>query len=323
LAQANHVQLLLACRHRTLSRAMLPRAASAVLALLVRCSCDADTLSLIQTSAQLARLSLETESCGRLVSNVPGDTEKMMNNNAKYHTHKADFYRPIPEVMAEHPSVDGYCYFNASAIYIYYQYGERDYVQNSAAGILGLMSPLYRGLNSGPKVTYHWEGDTVTTHLDSMNYVYDDLYGYSLGFLQGQGIDTALMSNSTAWEALSAEKCEQIQQQYQFSNDELILNDLLDINMPIMAMCYCAAGAPLPLLLSSPYVTKLAEYHSPRNCKKITQREFARHHYMKCALGHKNSADDMAYLHSRACLLDGGRIGHYSECPYSPAGIPE
>ena len=39
--------------------------------------------------------------------------------------------------------------------------------------------------------------------MDAPHYSYDDLYGYSLGFLQGQGLDAELMKNASGWIAIS------------------------------------------------------------------------------------------------------------------------
>jgi len=251
-----------------------------------------------------------------------GDVKTLFNNNYKYHTHKDDFNKSIVQVMREHPGVDGYCYFNASALYIQYK-GDKDYEKEVASSVLGLRTGnKYEGVNSGKLVTFDWEGETVSTHKDLDHYLYDDLYGYSLGFLQNQGLDTSLMANASAWEELSRQQCEKIQAKYQFAEEELVFMDLLDDNLPIFAKCHCAAGESLPLFLRlAPSVTKRANYHSPKSCERITKREFAKHHYMKCVLGYKNSAADMAYLHGRACLLKGGRIGHFTDCPWSPAGV--
>ncbi|CAL1158274.1 unnamed protein product [Cladocopium goreaui] len=150
------------------------------------------------------------------------------------------------------------------------------------------------------------------------NYVYDDLYGYSLGVLQGQGRTVEQLKDPAVWNELARAKCEEVQKIHQFTNDELVLADILDMNLPIMAMSHCSAGwEMLPEMRANPYITKKAEYHSITDCKKITDREYARHHYMKCLLGINNAAADAAYLFARACLLDGGsRIGHFSECPF-------
>lgn len=263
----------------------------------------------------------EVQKCGHLIPGCPGDPLKFFNNNEICHSNRADFSRSIAEVMREHPGEDGYCYFNASAMYIAYGGEVPDYVESVKGGILGLRTPDYKGLNTGPLVTINWEGESVSTYADLNHYLYDDLYGFSLGMLQNQGIDTSKMSDPQAWQDVSQQHCEQIQAKYNFSDDELIFNDLLDSNLPILAQCHCAAGVELPIYMRVPYVTEKAGYKSPTDCKTITKREFARHHYMKCVLGYENSAGDMAYLHGRACLLPGNRIGHYTECAYSPEGV--
>eukprot|EP00930_Biecheleria_cincta_P047054 TRINITY_DN32553_c0_g1_i1.p1 TRINITY_DN32553_c0_g1~~TRINITY_DN32553_c0_g1_i1.p1 ORF type:complete len:312 (+),score=50.51 TRINITY_DN32553_c0_g1_i1:39-974(+) len=263
-----------------------------------------------------------SQQCGRLVEGCYGNPLTSFNNNEICHTNRADFSKSIVEVMRENPGKDGFCHFNASAMYILYTGSDPDYVVSATQGILGLRAPTYMGLNTGPPVTYHWEGETVFSHADCSHYVYDDLYGFFLGALQNQGMDTAALSDPKAWEEISRHKCEQIQAEYQFKDDELIFNDILDMNMPIFAGCYCAAGIPLSAEQQADhYVTDKAGYHSPSDCKPVSKREFARHHYMKCVLGYKNSAADIAYLHARACLLPGNIIGHFSECPYSPPGV--
>lgn len=278
-----------------------------------------DMVSLLQTRADLRGKSGQThnasEQCGYLVGGLP-DFLSMGGNNGRVHSHGADFSKSLVQVMAEHPGVDGYCYFNDAAIYIQYVPDPRDYVAESRGGVEGLAqtSPLTA---NAPESTYRWEGPPVKTRVLRMHYVYDDLYGYSLGFLQGQGIDTALIFNSTAWEELSAQKCSEIQQEYQFRDDELVFNDLLDHNLPILVESCCAAGIPPDAVLLAPGVKKGSGYNGPDDCRPPTRREFALHHYMKCVLGHKNSAADMAYVHTRACLLEGGRIGHEEECPFN------
>ena len=43
----------------------------------------------------------------------------------RYHSNSHDCDRPLQDVLAEHPGMDGYCYFNASAMYVnfYEQHG--------------------------------------------------------------------------------------------------------------------------------------------------------------------------------------------------------
>mmetsp|Transcript_68978 Transcript_68978/g.125860 ORF Transcript_68978/g.125860 Transcript_68978/m.125860 type:complete len:345 (-) Transcript_68978:124-1158(-) len=284
----------------------------------------ADETSLIQIRQQkmTTRTAMGKAECGYLIGDVAGDPDTFYNNNRKYHSRGAEFSRSIIDVMAEHPGEDGCCYFNASANFMApIEAEEPDYVHLAGSSILRQRAPEYAGLNTGPLANYNFEGEKITSYIDARHYVYDDLYGYSLGFLQGQGLDTSKITNATAWEALAAESCAKIQQKYNFTKDELILNDLLDSNLPILAMSYCSTGIPLPKYMMVPYVTEKAEYHSAQDCKVITRREFARHHYMKCVLGHKNAGAEMSYSHARACLLDGNRIGHFEECPLSPMGM--
>jgi len=284
----------------------------------------ADETSLIQIRQQkmTTRTAMGKAECGYLIGDVAGDPDTFYNNNRKYHSRGAEFSRSIIDVMAEHPGEDGCCYFNASANFMApIEAEEPDYVHLAGSSILRQRAPEYAGLNTGPRVTFHIEGETPTSHIDSPDYAYDDLYGYSLGYLQGQGLDTSKITNATAWEALAAESCAKIQQKYNFTKDELILNDLLDANMPIYAMSYCSAGLELDETMKVPYVTEKSEYHSAQDCKQMTHREFARHHYLKCVLSNTNAAASMAYLHSRACLLEGNRIGHFQECPFAPEGM--
>ena len=170
----------------------------------------------------------------------------------------------------------------------------------------------------GPKVTFNFEGLEITTHMDASHYLYDDLYGYSLGYLQGQGLKSEMMSNSSMWISFAEEKCNKIQEKYNFQNEELILADWLDDNTVINTKVSCAAGMPIPPTVTQT-IRDAAKYKSFHDCEPVTRREFAKHHYIKCLLGYQNAASDGAYLNMRACLLDGGtRIGHFSDCPYSP-----
>ncbi|CAK9009343.1 unnamed protein product [Durusdinium trenchii] len=54
--------------------------------------------------------------------------------------------------------------------------------------------------------------------MDSSHYSFDDLYGYSLGYLQGQGFDPELVKNSSQWVTISRQKCLDIQAKYNFQN---------------------------------------------------------------------------------------------------------
>ncbi|CAJ1394417.1 unnamed protein product [Effrenium voratum] len=233
-------------------------------------------------------------------------------NACACHTHAADCYVPIPLVMQQHPHTDGFCYFNGTAFYVSFPGTE-----NMSEVILAMRGSDYKGLNTGPLVTYKFDGREISSYMDASHYLYDDLYGFSLGFLQGQGLRSDWMLNSSRWTQLSEQMCNNIQQEFNFSNHELVLSDWLDYNAVIAVMTACSAGMPAPGS-SKQSVLDMAGWQSPSSCRPVSRRDFAKHHYVKCILGYRNSAMDMAYLNSRACLLEGNRIGHLSECPYSP-----
>ena len=64
-----------------------------------------DSHSKIQSAKSL-------KNCGHIIGNqqeCDPSANFLCSNNCKIHTHGDDCYRPVPEVMAEHPGEDGYC----------------------------------------------------------------------------------------------------------------------------------------------------------------------------------------------------------------------
>ncbi|CAK9027188.1 unnamed protein product [Durusdinium trenchii] len=256
--------------------------------------------------------------CGRLIYEICDLTaNSFCSNNCKVHTHGQDCYRPVPEVMAEHPGMDGYCYFNQTALWVSpLPDNDQDFIEYAKEGILGLRKMGdYRGKDHGPLITFNFEGQVITSYMDANHYSYDDLYGYSLGYLQGQGLDTELMKNASGWIAISRQKCLEIQTKYNFQPEELVLADWLDNNVVISTKVMCSAN--ITAVHQPPDVKEKAKWRSPTDCEPITARDFAKHHYIKCLLGYPNSASDGAYLNARACLV-GNHVGHFTDCPYSP-----
>ena len=142
--------------------------------------------------------------------------------------------------MAEHPGIDGYCYFNQTGFWVTPLPRDPDFVEYAKVGILGLRGPLYRGKDQGPLITYNFEGRTITTYMDSSHYSYDDLYGYSLGYLQGQGLDPELVKNSSQWVTISRQKCLDIQAKYNFQNEALLfLKEFLFMLFPFNFRTSC------------------------------------------------------------------------------------
>lgn len=270
----------------------------------------------LASESEAARKSLEN--CGHLIQDAcDPNANASCSNNCRIHTHGHDCYRPVPEVMAEHPGEDGFCYFNYTGFWVDPLGDNPDYVQSASHAILAIRGSYYEGFKKGPLITFNFEGKAITTYMDAMHYSYDDLYGYSLGYLQGQGLEPSLLQNNTEWISVSKAKCDQIQNTYKFQNEELVLADWLDYNQVIATKVACSAK--LQPYLMSKSVLAAARYKSIDDCDPVTARDFAKHHYIKCLLGYPNSAADAAYLLARACLLEmGTHIGHFSECPYSP-----
>ena len=151
-------------------------------------------------------------------------------NHCDLHTHGADCYRPIADVLAEHPGVDGYCYFNYTAFWVQYQGPIPDFEAEAVVGIMYLRSMSegpkgYQGVNSGRLLNFNFEGapENLTTHMDLTHYLYDDLYGYSLGFLQGQGLDPAWMHNSSHWISLSKQRLYGVEQRFSVQHEFKVL----------------------------------------------------------------------------------------------------
>ncbi|CAK9036434.1 Uncharacterized protein SCF082_LOCUS21734 [Durusdinium trenchii] len=78
--------------------------------------------------------------CGRLINETCDPTaNNICSNNCKVHTHGQDCYRPVPEVMAEHPGMDGYCYFNQTGFWVSpLPDKDQDFIEYAKYGILGL-----------------------------------------------------------------------------------------------------------------------------------------------------------------------------------------
>eukprot|EP00438_Fugacium_kawagutii_P031186 Skav234746 [mRNA] locus=scaffold14:568580:569791:- [translate_table: standard] len=261
------------------------------------------------------------KNCGHMIGNVcDPSANNICSNNCAIHTHGHDCYRPVTQVMAEHPGEDGYCYFNYTGFWVTPVGDDPDFEQYAINGILGLRGTgFYQGLHTGPigpMWTFKFDGKVITSQIDLSHYSYDDLYGYSLGYLQGQGFDASMVKNSTNWISMVGERCEEIQRTYNFKDEELVLADWLDDNMVLLTKVLCSAGIE-PYAIIGPAVREKAKWKSVDDCEAITPRDFAKHHYVKCVLGYPNAASDAAYLNLRACL-NGNHIGHFTDCPYSP-----
>eukprot|EP00438_Fugacium_kawagutii_P002702 Skav218911 [mRNA] locus=scaffold328:464950:465259:+ [translate_table: standard] len=62
--------------------------------------------------------------------------------------------------------------------------------------------------------------------------------------MQGQGLDAPLVKNSTHWISIVAQRCQEIQRTYNFTDEELVLADWLDDNQVLATKVMCSAGLP-------------------------------------------------------------------------------
>jgi len=205
--------------------------------------------------------------------------------------HTADLYRPIPEVLAEHPGVDGYCYFEYHAPWMAYTQPPSavdDYLAKSQQAVKFMrQNPIMcsndPGMDKGPLSRISYEGDRGTvvlhSHLDCIHMRGDDVYCHAMGWLRNQRLDFGQISNATAWRALAEEECRGFQRKYNFTKDEISLGKHIDDQDWIW-------GGPA--------------------------RNLVLHAYHKCLLGH--AAEEMAYCQSLSCLLPGGEVGHGGWC---------
>uniref|UniRef100_A0A7S0AK62 Uncharacterized protein n=1 Tax=Pyrodinium bahamense TaxID=73915 RepID=A0A7S0AK62_9DINO len=153
---------------------------------------------------------------------------------------------------------------------------------------------------AGPEMALHYDGGNITwTHARSFIDIVDDPYCYSLGWLKGQNLDGALMSNRTAWEEVARRECEMIQEEYRFDDEEVTVGRHIFTTPVYFKQTWNSlkgAGPP------------------------ITKRLHKEHVYTKCQLGDGAPAE-MAYCYYKGCVLPGNRIGHSTECGYDLSGM--
>jgi len=214
--------------------------------------------------------------------------------------HSADLYRPIPEVLAEHLGVDGFCYFEFHAPWMGYTGSPLEVTDflslaedarvamRKSPDMCPLMSPIDKGMNKGPAMEIMYKGDngSIITlhdpHVDCIHINGDVKYCHALGWL-GNQVDTALMIDPDAWRTLAETECERLNQTYKFTTEEITLGKHID-------------DQPVIFGVNGP------------------ARNLALHGYHKCLLGH--GAVEMAYCAHLSCLLPGtsNQIGHGDRC---------
>mmetsp|Transcript_47799 Transcript_47799/g.110757 ORF Transcript_47799/g.110757 Transcript_47799/m.110757 type:complete len:234 (+) Transcript_47799:73-774(+) len=187
-----------------------------------------------------------------------------------------DLWKPIPEVLAQHPNIDGYCYYS--------QFGAwwladvpRTMKSRNLSGLLASERALDYS-EVGELITLSYDNVSLTTH-DMITYSgswYDIPYCHALGWLRGQRLNGSLVHDFDAWEALSAQECKRLEELQTYTPEELTF-----------------------------------AYHFEN--RDLTRRDFRAHVYGKCLMG--SVTTEMAWCHfGIGCLKEGNYVGHGSEC---------
>lgn len=215
--------------------------------------------------------------------------------------HTADLYRPIRQVMAEHPQLDGNCYYKWYADYL----GDPT---NYADMFLSTIAQFSQNLGKGPLTPYYLpNGEILTSHWDGNwgNYAYDDVMCYQMGWLKGQRLDKHIddLQNREAWLNLAEQECARLPAMVEEGLDDtwtnLTIGYMEDDNGRICNAANC---------LTSP---------NEDSCKKATVRDWVYHLYPKCLLGGERltgAASQIAWCFARACVTEGNVIKHASDC---------
>jgi len=208
----------------------------------------------------------------------------------------------IPLWKREHPHIkDPFCHFQNAAMWFPGAYRSSDY-SKSGRGVQHAGSPAgpgfmcdSKGFVGGPEVSLHYDAGTITwNHVRNCIDVVDDPYCYSLGWLKGQNLDGALITNASAWNELAKQECAKIKEEFAFDDEEVTVGRHV---------------------FSTPLYFRQTWNSLKGTGSPITKRLHKEHVYTKCLLG-DGAPTEMAYCYYKACLLPGNRIGHTSECDY-------
>mmetsp|Transcript_62657 Transcript_62657/g.104189 ORF Transcript_62657/g.104189 Transcript_62657/m.104189 type:complete len:309 (+) Transcript_62657:77-1003(+) len=209
--------------------------------------------------------------------------------------HPEDLNKPISLVLEENPGVEGYCYFNfAFVAYLgpYYVQKINDYVITpfEAKDESYLSSGPYLGHHKGPLFTFYPESnpDGVSFYADARNYEVDIPYCYALGLLKNQGLNGMLMSNPTAWRALSMQYCDEWEQEFNLTQYRQELTVAQNIQF-FLDMAF-DDGSP-------------------------SRKDAAMNAMVSCAFG--DEAFELSYCYSLGCVLPDGNVGTQSDCDYA------
>mmetsp|Transcript_27760 Transcript_27760/g.64733 ORF Transcript_27760/g.64733 Transcript_27760/m.64733 type:complete len:300 (+) Transcript_27760:57-956(+) len=220
--------------------------------------------------------------------------------------HSDDLYRPIRQVLAEHPGVEGNCWFHFYASYL-------DRPQSHAQMFKETVETYTVNAGKGKEATLHLSnGEDLITHLDGNwgLYPYDDAMCYMMGWLKGQRLDEHVMDllDEAKWREVTTAECSRLPQMVEGGLDEnsreMTIGFMEDDNARMCQVSECLA--------------------KPRDdpCTKATLKDYVYHLYPKCLLDEQLSgaSGQVAWCYARACVTEGNVIKHGMEC--WPHGLP-
>mmetsp|Transcript_38789 Transcript_38789/g.71825 ORF Transcript_38789/g.71825 Transcript_38789/m.71825 type:complete len:343 (+) Transcript_38789:91-1119(+) len=235
----------------------------------------------------------------------------------------AELQMPIPLWQEKNPGVDGFCFFSNIAFWFPadadYDAPWEDYIwknefkEDSLFGVAvdkpsrwsrgssdGSSLCASYGATDGPEVEISYDGIGFTwTHVRDCIDVVDDPYCYSLGWLKGQNLDDVMkLRNMTAMNAKAKSECENMQDEFHFIDEEVTVGRHVESTPVYFKKTWCSLDG---------------------NCPGVTRRIHKEHVYTKCQIGAESghyAANEMLYCYHKACLLEGNRVGHSSECRY-------
>mmetsp|Transcript_116164 Transcript_116164/g.189202 ORF Transcript_116164/g.189202 Transcript_116164/m.189202 type:complete len:337 (-) Transcript_116164:83-1093(-) len=233
----------------------------------------------------------------------------------------AELQMPIPLWQEKNPGVDGFCFFSNIAFWFpagepaptdvpFDYYSWKNYWKDSDYGVLRDKPSTWSreshqfcanyGAKDGPEVEISYDGIGFTwTHVRDCIDVVDDPYCYSLGWLKGQNLDDVMkLRNMTAMNAKAKSECENIQDEFRFVDEEVTVGRHVASTPVYFRKAWCSLDG---------------------DCPGVTRRIHKEHVYTKCQIGAESghyAANEMSYCYHKACVLEGNRVGHSSECKY-------
>jgi len=221
-------------------------------------------------------------------------------DTTKYHPgspFEKELDRPLAEIRQERGTEDLFNYFGRlndwinpmSAVYL-------DKISYSSSKMI--MTSQGSKYPSPVDMTFKWDGNEIHTRQDHVCQAADDPYCFANGWLknQNQALNPATFNDPAAYLRFSQDQCQHMKEQYHFDLDNITMMSHLQETNAMYEMSDNACNlmptkGPLP-----------------------TNRDFAKHAYVKCLMN--NALLEIAYCYFRGCTLEGNRIGHGDECNY-------